>query len=136
MLYRIYQNYDTMLDLLPWLPNASLLPMFPKQTQLQNSTLAIHVLTPMLSLVIRLSDKLPSKEAFIAFARRKEVAGGGTISGFTPSSIAVPAIPTMADRTKPGFERSIKYHKTGLTSASVKDTCKVDCQGSLRLQSR
>lgn len=130
------QSYDTMLGLLPLLPNASLLPMFPKQTQLQNSTLAIHVLTPILSLVIRPSDRMPSKEELPAFARGIGVAGEGTISGFTPSSTTVPAIPTIADRKKPGFERSTRYHKTGFTSASVRDTCKVDCQGSLRLEFR
>lgn len=125
-----------MLGLLPLLPNANLLPMLPKQTQLQNSTLAIHVLTPILSLVIRPSDRMPSKVELPAFARGEGVAGEGTISGFTPSSTAVPATPTMADRKKPGLERSTMYHRTGLTSASVRETCRVDCQGSLRLKSR
>lgn len=39
--------------------NASLLPMFPKQTQLQNKTLAIQVLTPMLSMLIKHSYPEP-----------------------------------------------------------------------------
>lgn len=43
--------YET-LGLLPGLPNANLLPIFPKHTLLQNNTLAIQVPTPMLSLLI------------------------------------------------------------------------------------
>lgn len=34
-------------------PSANRLPMFPKHTLLQNNTLAIHVPTPMLSLLIK-----------------------------------------------------------------------------------
>lgn len=58
--------------------------------------------------------------------------GDGIISGLSPSSIAVPVIPTNEERKNPGFERSIRYHRTGLTKAKVSDTCTVDCQGSLR----
>ena len=54
------------------------------------------------------------------------------MSGLTPSRTAVPAMPTSAERMKPGFERSIRYHRTGLTRAKVKETCKVDCHGSFR----
>ena len=52
--------------------------------------------------------------------------------GFTPSRTAVPARPTMVERMKPGLERSIMYQRTGLTRASVNETWRVDCQGSLR----
>ena len=41
--YDIYQ----VLLLICGVPAASLRPILPKQTQLQNSTLAIHVMTPM-----------------------------------------------------------------------------------------
>jgi hypothetical protein len=34
-------------------PNANRLPILPKHTLLQNNTLAIHVPTPMLSLLIK-----------------------------------------------------------------------------------
>lgn len=61
--------------------------------------------------------------------------GDGIISGLSPSSIAVPVIPTNEERKNPGFERSMRYHRTGLTNAKVSDTCTVDCQGSLRYSS-
>lgn len=44
------------LNLLPSVPNASLLPILPKQTLLQNNTLAIQVPIPILSLLIKLSE--------------------------------------------------------------------------------
>ena len=50
------------------------------------------------------------------------VAGDGTMPGFTRSRIAVPVNPTMVERRKPGLERSMRYHSTGLTSASVRET--------------
>lgn len=58
--------------------------------------------------------------------------GEGTISGLTLKAIAVPARPTSVERRKPGFERSTRYHSTGLTRARVNETCNVDCHGSLR----
>ena len=69
---------------------------------------------------------------FIALARGDEAAGDGTISGLTPKAMAVPARPTSMERRKPGFERSTRYQSTGFTRAKVRDTCVVDCQGSLR----
>lgn len=69
---------------------------------------------------------------FIAPARGDGAAGEGTISGLTPKAMAVPARPTSMERKKPGFERSTRYQSTGLTSAKVRDTCDVDCHGSLR----
>ena len=111
--------------------NANLRPMFPKQTQLQNSTLAIQVPTPIVSFVI-LPSNPTSFDTLPALTLGDGVAGGGTISGLTPSITAVPARPTMVERRKPGFERSIRYHSTGLASASVRETWSVDCQGSFR----
>ena len=54
--------------------------------------------------------------------------------GFTPKQIAVPAMPTIVDRRKPAFDRSTRYHNTGFTSASVREACRVDSQGSLRFE--
>lgn len=56
----LYKFYE-MLGLLIGAPRASLRPIFPKHTLLQNKTLAIQVMTPMLSLLIRplLSERLP-----------------------------------------------------------------------------
>ena len=102
--------------------------MFPKQTLLQKSTLATQVQTPILSLLIKPLCKTVSDE----LVARGEVDGDGTICGFTPSTAAVPVIPTKVERIKPGLERSIRYHNTGLIRANARDTCRVDCQGSLR----
>ena len=122
-----------MLSLPPALPNASFRPILPKQTQLQKRTLAIHVPTPTLSLLINRFPTRFSYDTFMAFAGGEGMAGEGTIWGFTPNSTVVPVIPMNAERIKPGLERSIRYHRTGFTSASVKETWKVDCHGSLRL---
>ncbi len=43
----------------------------------------------------------------------------------------VPRTPTADENANPGMDLSIRYHSTGLANASVNDTCKVDCQGSL-----
>lgn len=59
-----------------------------------------------------------------------EVAGEGIMSGFETSNKAVPVAPTAVERMKPGFERSIRYHNTGFTSARVRLACRVDVQGS------
>lgn len=106
-------------------------PIFPKQTQLQNITLAIHVATPIVSFVI-IPLKSSPFDVFAALALGEGVAGEGTIPGLTPSNTAVPVRPTTVERTKPGLERSMRYHKTGFASASVRETWSVDCQGSLR----
>ena len=86
----------------------------------------------MLSFVMIPFMYTSSYEKLTAFALGEGVDGGGTISGFTPSSTAVPAVPTRAERMNPGLDRSIRYHSTGLTSAKVKETCRVDCHGSFR----
>lgn len=59
-------------------------------------------------------------------------AGEGIISGFEARRSAVPVRPTPKERTNPGFERSIKYQRTGLTRARVKDAWRDDAHGSLR----
>jgi len=59
-------------------------------------------------------------------------AGEGTMSGFMLKHIAVPVSPTIVERIKPGFERSTRYHSTGLTNANVSETCNVDCHGRRR----
>jgi hypothetical protein len=43
------------------------------------------------------------------------------MSGFEASNNAVPVAPTAEERKNPGFERSIRYHSTGLTRKSVND---------------
>lgn len=111
--------------------SANLRPILPKQTQLQNITLAIHVATPMVSLVIIPSNPSPL-DVWAALAPGEGVAGEGTIPGLTPSNTAVPVRPTTVERMKPGLERSMRYHNTGLTSARVRETWRVDCHGSLR----
>ena len=104
--------------------------MFPKQTQLQNNTLAIHVQRPILSFVTERKDPDSCKEAFSGICLSEDIAGAGTMSGLMPSKTIVPATPTVAERKKPVFDLSIRYHRTGLARANVKETCRVDCQGS------
>lgn len=83
------------------LPNAILLPMFPKQTQLQNRTLAIQVTTAIVSSVIKMS--LPSfcDNSVARLDLVDSVVGGGTNDGLIKKRARVPKIPTAADRTKP-----------------------------------
>jgi len=57
-------------------------------------------------------------------------AGDGIMSGLETSSNAVPVAPTAVERMKPGFERSIRYQRTGLTSARVREAWRVEVQGS------
>src|SRR5438034_1216254 len=106
--------------------------MFPKHTLLQNSTLAIHVPTAMLS--CEMAARVPSSgvESFKGEALGEVIAGEGTTSGLIPSNANIPASPTNVERMKPGLERSMRYQSTGLTRARVSDTWRVDCQGSLR----
>ena len=54
------------------------------------------------------------------------------MSGFEARSRAVPMAPTLEERRKPGFERSIMYQRTGFTRKSVREAWRVDVQGSLR----
>lgn len=111
-------------------PNASLLPMLPKHTQLQNSTLALQVQTPMLSWETKPSMPTSGAVMFASVALGSRIAGDGTILGLISNNMKVPKIPTIADKMKPAFDRSIRYQSTGLTSARVRETCIVDCQGN------
>ena len=54
------------------------------------------------------------------------------MSGLTPRAMAVPARPMKVESRKPGFERSTRYQRTGLTRARVREIWEVDFQGSLR----
>jgi hypothetical protein len=58
-------------------------------------------------------------------------AGVGIISGFEARRSAVPMAPTAVERIKPGFDRSTKYQRTGLTRANVREACRVEVHGSL-----
>lgn len=55
----------------------------------------------------------------------------GMNSGRKPRITHIPAMPTIVEREKPVFVRSIKYHRTGFARARVTEACVVDCQGSL-----
>ena len=102
---------------------ASLLPIFPKQTQLQKRTLAIQVDTPMPSFETNWDDPLSAvKDLFPKSALGDAIAGDGTMSGLIPRRVIVPRMPTLADKTNPVLDRSIKYQSTGLAKASVKET--------------
>lgn len=103
-------------------------PMFPKQTQLQNSTLAIHTVTAIVSY----RSAVPPSAMLPLLERRLKVAGGGTMSGFTSSNTKAPPMPTREESTKPVLVPSTRYHKKGLTRAKVRLTCWVDSQGKLR----
>ncbi len=48
--------------------------------------------------------------------------------------IAVPRRPTSEERRNPGLVRSIRYQRKGLARARVRETWRVDCQGSLRCE--
>lgn len=58
-------------------------------------------------------------------------AGEGMSSGLMARQSAVPDSATVVEKTKPGGVRSRRYHIAGLESASVSESCSVDCQGSL-----
>ena len=97
--------------------------MFPKQTQLQNKTLAIQVHIAMLSFVGYRDDTTACTELFperCAFG--DGAAGDGTMSGLMPSRATVPPTPTTVENQNPVFDRSIRYHRTGFARASVSET--------------
>lgn len=54
------------------------------------------------------------------------------MSGFEARTRAVPVKPTPVERIKPGLDRSMRYQRTGLTRASVREAWRVDAHGSLR----
>ena len=104
--------------------------MFPKQTQLQKRTLAIQVQIATLSSEDG-SRRAPSTDVVFAGAAFSGVmAGDGRICGLTANSTEVPTIPTNVDKSSPALLLSTKNHRTGLTRASVNETCMVDCQGT------
>ena len=90
--------------------NANRLPIFPKQTQLQNNTLRIQTAPSMLSLPTHspAQGALFPRYGYLEVALEAE-AGLGIMSGFETSSSAVPVAPTAVERMKPGFERSTRY---------------------------
>lgn len=61
-----------------------------------------------------------------------EAAGLGIRSEFEARRSALPVTPTVAENASPALERSIRYHRTGLTRARVNDACISEAQGSLR----
>jgi hypothetical protein len=58
--------------------------------------------------------------------------GEGRTSGFERKMSEVRIEVTVSDTERPGFERSRMYHKAGFTSASVRVSWRVDCQGRRR----
>jgi hypothetical protein len=58
--------------------------------------------------------------------------GEGSTSGLDRKMNDVRTEVTMSEHERPGFERSSIYQSAGLTRASVKVSCKVDCHGSRR----
>lgn len=52
------------------------------------------------------------------------------ISVLNPIKTIDPASPTAADKRKPGFDRSIRYHRNGLTIIKVRETCIVEAHGT------
>lgn len=106
--------------------------MFPKQTQLQNSTLSIQMPVSSVSWLASPPRAMGSAYALSDSLRYVKDEGVGITSGLMPSRTAEPATPTAIDSRKPGFDRSIRYHKNGLTSASVRETWRVEAHGSFR----
>ena len=120
--------------------DASRRPIFPKHTQLQNNTLAIHVATATSPCDIPIAI-IPSSEArpeplLNDEAALEEEEGSAccaeTISGLISSRAIMPVMPIRLDRTKPDLDRSMRYHRKGLTRARVRETWRVDCQGVFR----
>jgi len=112
--------------------NANLRPIFPKQTQEQKSTLTIQIPPSIISLLTRAGCNNCAAFTEEFRFRRENAAGEGIASGFETRRSAAPVVPTAVLRMKPGIERSMRYHKTGLTRARVREACIVDAQGSLR----
>lgn len=116
---------------------AKRLPIFPKHTQLQNSTLKIQVPPSIVSILTPPSPSPPKLPRYFAVVFLPGLgmlteAGEGIMSGFEARRRAVPVAPTKAERRKPGLERSMRYHRTGLTRASVREAWRVDAHGNLR----
>lgn len=58
--------------------------------------------------------------------------GEGRTFGFARKTRDVMTEVTMSERERPGRERSRMYQRAGLTSARVRVSCRVDCQGRRR----
>ena len=117
-------------------------PMLPKHTLQQNSTLSIQMVISTLSLVARPPktsvspepdccwfawaelDALrpPNSAAPKLFQIDEALAGAGTMSAFKPVNMREPVSPIAAENKNPAGVPSIRYHKNGLTRASVSDT--------------
>lgn len=108
--------------------------MFPKHTQLQNSTLTIHTpistVSPSTGRGARLAVAAHDENELCAACHALD--GAGITSGLTPSSSADPVSPTQVDSRKPGMLRSMSHHRSGFTRASVAETCSVEAHASLR----
>lgn len=110
--------------------------MFPKHTHAQKRTLATHVRTAMLSCVIPASS---ADSAPVPF--REGIAGAdesveGIKSGLRPSRSPITLIARVVDKMKPVLVRSMRYHRTGLARASVREAWVVDSQGVRRYRKR
>lgn len=116
-------------------PIANCRPILPKHTHAQKRTLAIQVRTAIPSCVIPVANANSSPVLF-----SPNVVGGlsvddGINSGFSPRTRPIPATPTTVDSRNPVLVRSMRYHKTGFTSARVREACVVDSHGSRRFDS-
>ena len=58
--------------------------------------------------------------------------GEGRTSGFERKMKEVRIEVTVSETERPGFERSSMYQRPGFTRASVRVSCRVDCQGRRR----
>ena len=117
----------------------SRLPILPKQTQLTNSTLAIHVATPTDSLLHRPATSSEPWcscvfESVLLMMAACEAVGEGTRSGLMPSRSAVPESATVVLRMNPGALLSRRYHSVGFDRARVRESWRVECQGILRCE--
>jgi hypothetical protein len=109
---------------------AKRLPIFPKQTQLQNNTLKIHTAPSTPSLPTPFPIPIPCSQ-IVPF--EGELAGLGKMFGFEARRRAVPVVEMVVERRKPGLERSIRYHRAGLTRARVRDAWREEAHGTLRI---
>jgi hypothetical protein len=66
----------------------------------------------------------------VRFLDEDEDAGEGIMSGLDANRIAEPVSPTKVENKNPVLDRSMIYHRTGLTSARVREACNVEAQGS------
>lgn len=110
--------------------------MLPKHRQLQNSTLSIHTPVSMVSWRVDTGGGGAVPVSLVALAalgwRRICREGMGIMPGLMPRSSKDPTRPTMAERRKPGLERSMSHQSRGLARASVAEIWRVDDQASLR----